>query len=62
MNAGQKLVYAVFLALFFSAFVCTQSMTVAAADGVVREPAETNPRGTGDVTHDDLPLRTESLK
>ena len=32
MNTGQKLVYTTFLTLLVSAFVCTQSTTVAAAD------------------------------
>jgi hypothetical protein len=40
MNPGQKLVYVVFLTLFFAAFVCAQSTPVAAADGRTEAPGE----------------------
>ena len=60
MSAGQKLVYTVFLALFFSAFVCTQSMPVAAANGIAMAPVESDIEEPRDVQHENRSARTKT--
>lgn len=50
MHTGQKLIYSAFAALFFTAFLCSQSPTVAAAglDGIAASAAEVDPVKTGE--------------
>ena len=51
MHIGQKLTYSVFLTLFFSAFLCTQAIPVAAADanGIAASAKEVQPLKAGDM-------------
>ena len=49
MHMGQRLAYAAFTTLFISAFICTQSNTVSAADGIAPSAAEINPVKTGEM-------------
>ena len=49
MIRGQKLVYTTFIALLISAFVCTQSATVIAADGIAANAATIDPAETGEM-------------
>ncbi|MDH3439820.1 MAG: AhpC/TSA family protein [Gammaproteobacteria bacterium] len=51
MNLGQKLIYGTFVALFFTAFLCSQSLSVAAADldGIAPSAAEVDPVKAGEM-------------
>ena len=51
MTIGQKLIYATFISLFFTAFLCSQSLPVVAADldGIAPSAAEVDPVKTGEM-------------
>ena len=51
MNIGQKLIYGTFVSLFYTAFLCSQSLSVAAADldGIAPSAADVNPVKTGEM-------------
>lgn len=51
MTIGQKLIYATFISLLFTAFLCSQSLSVVAADldGIAPSAAEVDPVKTGEM-------------
>ncbi|MBT8098301.1 MAG: AhpC/TSA family protein [Gammaproteobacteria bacterium] len=51
MNIGQKLIYGTFVSLFFTAFLCSQSLSVVAADldRIAPSAAEVNPVKAGEM-------------
>ena len=51
MNIGQKLIYGTFVSLLFTAFLCSQSLPVVAADldGIAPSAADVDPVKTGEM-------------